>query len=95
MNKRKLKFFVNLLIVYTIFSVNSNQQHANAFYVPGVAPQDFAKGDPVEVKGVKMTSAKTQLPYEFYNVPIHCMPPEGVTYKSENLGEILRGDRIV
>ncbi|CAF0886897.1 unnamed protein product [Brachionus calyciflorus] len=67
----------------------------HSFYVPGVAPQDFRKGDDVEVKAVKMTSAKTQLPYEYYNLPIHCVPENGVKYKSENLGEILRGDRIV
>ena len=42
-----------------------------------------------------MTSTKTQLPYEYYNLPIHCKPIKGVKYKSENLGEILRGDRIV
>lgn len=42
-----------------------------------------------------MTSTKTQLPYEYYSLPVHCKPPEGVKYKSENLGEILRGDRIV
>ena len=42
-----------------------------------------------------MTSSKTQLPYEYYNLPIHCKPEKGVKYKSENLGEILRGDRIV
>lgn len=42
-----------------------------------------------------MTSTKTQLPYEYYNLPIHCKPENGVKYKSENLGEILRGDRIV
>lgn len=42
-----------------------------------------------------MTSSKTQLPYEYYNLPIHCKPTTGVKYKSENLGEILRGDRIV
>lgn len=42
-----------------------------------------------------MTSTKTQLPYEYYNLPIHCKPQSGIEYKSENLGEILRGDRIV
>lgn len=68
---------------------------ANGFYVPGVAPQDFQKNDPVEVKAVKLTSTKTQLPYEYYNLPLHCKPAHGVRYKSENFGEILRGDRIV
>ena len=47
------------------------------------------------LKAVKLTSTKTQLPYEYYNLPIHCKPSGGVVYKSENLGEILRGDRIV
>lgn len=42
-----------------------------------------------------MTSSKTQLPYEYYNLPIHCKPSTPIKYKSENLGEILRGDRIV
>jgi transmembrane 9 superfamily protein 2/4 len=46
-------------------------------------------------KAVKLTSTKTQLPYEYYNLPIHCVPSGGAKYKSENLGEILRGDRIV
>ncbi len=42
-----------------------------------------------------MTSVKTQLPYEYYHSPVHCKPDSGIKYKSENLGEILRGDRIV
>ncbi|CAF1194796.1 unnamed protein product [Didymodactylos carnosus] len=69
------------------------------FYIPGVAPIDFEQHDPVEVKAVKMTSTKTQLPYDYYDLPVHCKPKNGTKYKSENLGtnksEILRGDRIV
>ncbi|KAK7501513.1 hypothetical protein BaRGS_00007317 [Batillaria attramentaria] len=65
-----------------------------AFYVPGVAPVEFQKGDPVEVKAVKLTSTKTQLPYEYYSLPF-CQPDGGIVYKAENLGEVLRGDRIV
>jgi transmembrane 9 superfamily protein 2/4 len=72
------------------------------FYIPGVAPLDFQKGDLVEVKviiisyllkllnnifkAVKMTSTKTQLPYDYYDVGVHCKPPNGTKYKSENLG---------
>ncbi|KAK7100214.1 transmembrane 9 superfamily member 4-like [Littorina saxatilis] len=67
---------------------------ALAFYVPGVAPVEFHKGDTVEVKAVKLTSTKTQLPYEYYSLPF-CQPDEGIIYKTENLGEVLRGDRIV
>lgn len=64
------------------------------FYIPGVAPVEFLKGDTVEVKAVKMTSSQTQLPYEYYSLQF-CRPKNGTIYKSENLGEVLRGDRIV
>ena len=67
---------------------------ARAFYVPGVAPIDFRKDEPVEIRAVKMTSAKTQLPYEYYSLPF-CQPADGITYQTLNLGEVLRGDRIV
>ncbi|KAK6188271.1 hypothetical protein SNE40_004484 [Patella caerulea] len=66
----------------------------NSFYVPGVAPVEFSTGDLVEVKAVKLTSVKTQLPYEYYSLPF-CKPAKGVVHKIENLGEVLRGDRIV
>jgi len=67
---------------------------SRGFYVPGVAPVEFKKGDPIEVKAVKMTSIHTQLPYEYYSLPF-CQPKTSLQYKSENLGEVLRGDRIV
>ncbi|PAA51340.1 hypothetical protein BOX15_Mlig011865g1 [Macrostomum lignano] len=65
-----------------------------AFYIPGIAPVEFSKDDHVEVKAVKLTSVKTQLPYEYYSMPF-CTPEKGFEYKAENLGEILKGDRIV
>ncbi|RUS76392.1 hypothetical protein EGW08_015843 [Elysia chlorotica] len=65
-----------------------------SFYLPGVAPTEFQEGQLVDIKAVKLTSTKTQLPYEYYSVPF-CEPTKGVFYKSENLGEVLRGDRIV
>lgn len=64
------------------------------FYVPGVAPIDFKRSERVEIRAVKMTSSKTQLPYEYYSLPF-CQPSEGVNYQSLNLGEVLRGDRCV
>ncbi|EPQ02048.1 Transmembrane 9 superfamily member 4 [Myotis brandtii] len=64
-----------------------------AFYVPGVAPINFHQNDPVEIKAVKLTSSRTQLPYEYYSLPL-CQPLK-ITYKAENRGEVLRGDRIV
>ncbi|XP_042508294.1 transmembrane 9 superfamily member 10-like [Macadamia integrifolia] len=66
--------------------------HGDCFYLPGVAPEDFEKGDPLKVKVNKLTSTKTQLPYSYYSLP-YC-PPEKIIDNAENLGEVLRGDRI-
>uniref|UniRef100_A0A3Q2WTQ4 Transmembrane 9 superfamily member n=1 Tax=Haplochromis burtoni TaxID=8153 RepID=A0A3Q2WTQ4_HAPBU len=66
---------------------------SRSFYVPGVAPRNFHDGDVVDIKAVKLTSSRTQLPYEYYSLPF-CKPKK-VFYKGENLGEVLRGDRIV
>lgn len=65
---------------------------ANCFYLPGVAPHDFNKGDELQVKVNKLTSIKTQLPYEYYS--LHYCHPNKIVDVSENLGEVLRGDRI-
>lgn len=69
------------------------QTSINAFYVPGVAPIDYENEQDVDIRAVKMTSSKTQLPYEYFTLPM--CKPEKVEYISENLGEVLRGDRIV
>lgn len=77
-----------LLVLIAIFGSST------CFYVPGVAPTDFQKGDKITVKAIKMTSSHTQLPFEYYSMPL-CPPKDGkIQYKTENLGEILRGDRI-
>jgi len=64
----------------------------SAFYLPGVAPLDLAQGAPIQVKVNKITSTKTQLPYEYYSLD-YCKP-EKIENVAENLGEVLRGDRI-
>jgi len=70
-------------------------QSTRAFYVPGVAPQDFKENSPIDVRAVKMTSAHTQLPFEYYSIEL-CKPENGVVeYFSENIGQIIRGERIV
>lgn len=65
---------------------------AYAWYFPGAAPHDYAKGAPIELKVNKMTSVHTQLPYNFYSLPF-CKPEE-LTKDPENLGEFLRGDIV-
>ena len=44
-----------------------------AFYLPGVAPQQYENFESVDMKVNKLTSIKTQLPYEYYALPF-CQP---------------------
>lgn len=67
--------------------------YVQSFYLPGVAPHEFQNGDDVEIKAVKLTSVLKPLPYDYYHLPF-CRP-EKLKRSSENLGEVLRGDRIV
>jgi transmembrane 9 superfamily protein 2/4 len=74
------------MILISFISIVIFVQPILPFYIPGVAPLDFEKGENVEVKAVKMTSTKTQLPYDYYDLAVHCKPSNGTKYKSENLG---------
>lgn len=66
---------------------------AGAFYLPGVAPKDFHQDEPGSFKVNKLSSVKAQLPYEYYSLA-YC-PPDEIKSSAENLGEVLRGDRIL
>ncbi|XP_038709975.1 transmembrane 9 superfamily member 10 isoform X1 [Tripterygium wilfordii] len=73
--------------VYTLLLLS-----CHCFYLPGVAPEDFQKGELLSVKVNKLTSTKTLLPYSYYSLP-YCRP-QHIVDSAENLGEVLRGDRI-
>jgi len=79
------EFVCTLLLVFLVSA-------ANCFYLPGVAPQDFNKGDELQVKVNKLSSIKTQLPYDYYS--LNYCKPKTIVNSAENLGEVLRGDRI-
>ncbi|KAJ4815827.1 Transmembrane 9 superfamily member [Rhynchospora pubera] len=79
-----------MAMVLLFFSLMAPPSYA--FYLPGVAPADFQKRDPLLVKVNKLTSIKTQLPYSYYSLP-YCKP-DVIVDSAENLGEVLRGDRI-
>lgn len=66
---------------------------ADAFYLPGFAPKEYQDGEQVELKVNKLTSTRTQVPYDYYSLPF-CPPKGGVKTAAENLGEFLTGDRI-
>nr|GMC73159.1 transmembrane 9 superfamily member 7-like [Ipomoea batatas] len=76
-------------IVSLLFFLVSSAQ---SFYLPGVAPRDFQTGNPLAVKVNKLSSTKTQLPYDYYFLK-YCKPTK-IMNNAENLGEVLRGDRI-
>lgn len=84
----------NRNVVFLLILLSLNVPLEQGFYVPGVAPVEFKVGDAIEVKAIKLTSTKTVVPYEYYTVPF-CRPDGEIHYKSENLGEVMRGDRIV
>jgi len=52
----------------------------------------YMQGDPLPVKVNKLSSTKTQLPYDYYFLS-YCKPQK-IVNSAENLGEVLRGDRI-
>uniref|UniRef100_A0AAF5PG61 Transmembrane 9 superfamily member n=1 Tax=Wuchereria bancrofti TaxID=6293 RepID=A0AAF5PG61_WUCBA len=83
-----------IYVTFVILQLCSLFHIEQGFYVPGVAPVEFRDGDPIEVKGIKITSTKTVVPYEYYSLPF-CRPQGAIHYISENLGEVMRGDRIV
>ena len=63
---------------------------AQGFYLPGVAPHDFQRGEKVELKVNKLTSVHTQIPYDYYSLKF-CRPRGGIKQATENLGECARG----
>lgn len=52
-----------------------------------------AQKDQLIVRVNKLSSTKNLLPYDYYSLPF-CKPAQ-VKSTSENLGEVLRGDRIL
>lgn len=83
---------VGLLAIFAIVNEFIRPVPVLAFYLPGVAPIDYMPNEPVELKVNRMTSSKTQLPLDYYDLPF-CQP-EKIKKSAENLGEILSGDRI-
>ena len=80
------RFILLLLVALTFASVN-------AYYIPGVKPEEFKQGAAVEMKVNAMTSIHTQIPKDYYRMPF-CKPKNGPKMASENLGEFLTGNKI-
>jgi transmembrane 9 superfamily protein 2/4 len=64
------------------------------FYLPGVAEKSYSATAPPILKVNKLTSINTQLPFKYYYLPF-CSPPRKDLHDApENLGEVIRGDKI-
>lgn len=68
------------------------QLSSSSFYIPGVSPQTYKQHESVKLFVTKLTSTKTQMPFDYYSLP-YCKPSK-LTLESENFGEIMSGDRI-
>ena len=66
---------------------------ASGFYLPGVSPKTYKRGERMPVKVDKLTSIQTELPYDFYSLPFP-EPEKGIKQDPENLGEYLMGTKI-
>jgi transmembrane 9 superfamily protein 2/4 len=92
--------FIGLMLLFTaIVSIVSIARNS-AFVIPGLSPTNFNANDDVILKTNKITSAVSQIPYRYHDLPV-CKPTEEqmkndprFKIESENLGEILMGDRI-
>ncbi|KAJ3118569.1 hypothetical protein HDU96_000521 [Phlyctochytrium bullatum] len=69
---------------------------AAGFYLPGVAPADYAVNDTVKLLVNALTSEDSHslLPYDYYYEKFHFCRPQKMDSQAESLGSILFGDRL-
>ncbi|KAK8051074.1 endomembrane protein 70 [Apiospora rasikravindrae] len=91
--KMGLKWLVSSLVI----------SNAHAFYIPGWSVRSYKDNDQIPLLVNKVYSDNTQLQYAYNDLPFVC-PPTGKMAGggllggqsiSLNLGEVLRGDRII
>ncbi|KAK9807028.1 hypothetical protein WJX72_011093 [[Myrmecia] bisecta] len=82
-------------IVWAAVLLLSLATGSDAYYLPGTYPREFFLGQTLQAEVNSLTSAETELPFNYYSLPF-CPPPEGVrkSLNSINPGTILMGSRI-
>ncbi|KAL3151993.1 hypothetical protein ABBQ32_001114 [Trebouxia sp. C0010 RCD-2024] len=82
---------VVLLAALALASVAS----AAGYYLPGTYPQEFVVAQQLQADVNSLTSAETELPFDYYSLPF-CKPAEGArkSLNSINPGTIFMGSRI-
>ncbi|KAG0094043.1 hypothetical protein BGZ93_007077 [Podila epicladia] len=71
----------------------------DAFYLPGVAPKEYSKGDPVALMVNALTPGsdtelKSVISFDYYDPRLAFCQPTTEKAQAESLGSILFGDRI-
>ncbi|KAH7289484.1 hypothetical protein KP509_30G004200 [Ceratopteris richardii] len=82
-----------VILLFGLSCFLSTPFHVGAFYLPGSYMKIFSLNDDLSVMVNSLTSIETELPFGYYTLP-YCVPQEGEKHISENLGELLMGDRI-
>ncbi|OTA96149.1 hypothetical protein M434DRAFT_393236 [Hypoxylon sp. CO27-5] len=91
--RNSLKWLVSSLVASQV----------QAFYIPGWSVKSYKENEHIPLLVNKVYSDNTQLQYAYYDLPFVC-PPTGKSHGrglfsgqsiSLNLGEVLRGDRIM
>jgi transmembrane 9 superfamily protein 2/4 len=73
-----------------LLAAASASRAAATVYLPGVAPNAFKDDERVILKANKVTSTKSQVPYDYYDLPF-CKGKRSHA-KADNVGERLSGD---
>ncbi|KAG9068248.1 Transmembrane 9 super member 4 [Linnemannia hyalina] len=84
-----------ILATTLLATLSSLSSTASAFYIPGLSPTVFHNGDRVPLFVNKIFSEKSPLPFAYADLPFVCEPPKDAKRAWLNLGEVLRGDRIL
>lgn len=86
---------IMLALVAVVLLIATACPLLSAFYVPGVTPKAYHANDRVPLLVNKIVSENTQLPFAYGDLPFVCTPKDGVKRTWLNLGEVLRGDRLM
>ena len=83
---------LQLVAAMVLLLVNPLHLVHAAFYLPGISPKTYQTRDPVPLFVAKLTSTKTQTPYNYYSLP-YCKP-SALDRQKASLGSTISGDRI-
>ncbi|XJO73013.1 hypothetical protein BDV3_004056 [Batrachochytrium dendrobatidis] len=85
---RVLTAAISLLIPFSFNTVN-------AFYLPGVAPHEYAAGESVPLLVNSLSATDSLISFDYYFPQLHlCRPVSEPIAQKESLGSILFGDRL-